>query len=51
MKLQEEAYSPASREVRPTASIVAFQLSHPELAGKLLVGCQYANGAAAAWMQ
>jgi hypothetical protein len=49
LKLKEEEYSPASREVRPTVSVVAFQLSH--MADKLLVGCQYANNDAASWVQ
>lgn len=51
LKLKEEAYSPASRVVRPTVSIVAFQLSHPTLANKLLVGCEYANEDAAKWVR
>ncbi|MBD8566739.1 hypothetical protein IFU01_20985 [Oxalobacteraceae sp. CFBP 8763] len=51
LNLIEEAYSPASREIRPTVSVVAFQLSHKELENKLLVGCQYANNDAAGWIQ
>lgn len=51
LKLKEEAYSPASREVRPSVSIVALQLSNDALAGKLLVGCEYANADAAAWIR
>jgi hypothetical protein len=49
LKLQQSPFSPASRMVRPTVSIVAFQLSHKALENKLLVGCEYANPAAAGW--
>ncbi|MFP5391021.1 MAG: hypothetical protein ACLGI6_05675 [Gammaproteobacteria bacterium] len=49
LKLKEEAFSPASRPVRPTVSVVAFQLSHQGLQEKLLVGCEYANPDAAQW--
>lgn len=51
LKLKEEPYSPARREVRPTVSVVAFQLSHKTLEGKLLVGCEYANNDAARWIR
>ena len=51
LKLQEEAYSPARREVRPTVNVVAFQLSHKTLENKLLVGCEYQHGEAARWVQ
>ena len=51
LKLKEEPYSPASRVVRPTVRVVAFQLSHQALADKLLVGCEYANGDAAGWVR
>lgn len=51
LKLKEEEYSPARRQVRPTVNVVAFHLSHKDLENKLLVGCEYANAAAAAWVQ
>jgi hypothetical protein len=51
LKLKEEPYSPASAAVRPSVSIVAFQLSHKDLDGKLLVGCEYANNDAARWIR
>ena len=51
LKLQEADYAPASRVIRPTVSLVAFQLSHQALANKLLVGCEYANADAAGWVQ
>lgn len=47
--LHASSFGPASRQVRPGVSAVAFQLSHPMLAGKLLVGCEYASEAAARW--
>ncbi|AVR98537.1 hypothetical protein [Pseudoduganella armeniaca] len=50
LKLKEEAYSPASRVIRPTVRIVAFNLSHEKLQGKLLVGCEYASSGAARWV-
>lgn len=50
LKLTEDAYGPSSRVVRPTVSVVAFQLSPKALAGKLLVGCEYANPATANWV-
>ncbi|MFT3930577.1 MAG: hypothetical protein QM709_09825 [Spongiibacteraceae bacterium] len=51
LKLTEDEYSPASRIVRPTVSVVSFKLSHASLQGKTLVGCEYANPAAATWIQ
>ncbi|TWI60930.1 hypothetical protein IP91_04895 [Pseudoduganella lurida] len=50
LKLEEDSYGPASRLVRPTVSIVAFQLTHKSLQNKLLVGCEYASADAAAWI-
>lgn len=49
LRLTPSSFSPASRDVRPSVSIVAFTLSHQQLAGKLLVGCEYAHADAAAW--
>ena len=51
LKLEEAPYSPAGRLVRPTVSVVAFQLSHKILENKLLVGCEYANAAAGSWVR
>lgn len=51
LKLNEEAYAPARRVVRPTVSVVALQLSHQALGDKLLVGCEYANSHAAQWIR
>lgn len=51
LHLEEDSFLPASRTVRPTVSIVAYQLSHQALAGRLLVGCQYVNQAASHWLQ
>lgn len=51
LKLAEEAYAPARREVRPTVGVVAFQLSHQALENKVLVGCEYQNADAAAWVR
>jgi hypothetical protein len=50
LKLKPDEFSPSSREVRPTVSVVAFQLSAKPLDGKLLVGCEYANPATAKWI-
>ena len=50
LKLEASSDSPASRVVRPTVSVVAFQLSARPVDGKLLVGCEYANPDAAAWV-
>lgn len=50
LKLEKNPYSPASRTVRPTVSLVAFQLSHQNLQNKLLIGCEYAHQAAAQWV-
>lgn len=50
LKLEASSYSPANRSVRPTVSVVAFQLSAKQVEGKLLVGCEYANPAAATWI-
>ncbi|HYD60426.1 MAG TPA: hypothetical protein VEC35_08735 [Noviherbaspirillum sp.] len=49
--LKEMPFSPMRREIRPTVSIVAFHLSHKALAGKLLLGCEYANSNSASWFQ
>lgn len=49
LELDESPFSPANRAVRPTVSIVAFQLSHKALENKLLVGCEYATSPAVEW--
>lgn len=49
--LKEMPFSPMRREIRPTVSIVAFHLSQKALAGKLLLGCEYANSNGASWFQ
>lgn len=49
--LKELPFSPARREVRPTVNIVGVQLSHKELAGKVLLGCEYASPSGASWYQ
>jgi len=50
LQLTEEPYSPASRSVRPTVSIVRFQLHQEGLAGNMLIGCEYAQEGAAKWL-
>ena len=45
------SFLPASRTVRPSVSIMAFELSHKVLKGKLLVGCQYESPGAASWVE
>ena len=47
LNLEEAPLFRASRVVRPTVSIVAYQLPHKAIEDKLLVGCQYANVAVA----
>ncbi len=49
LKLESVPFSPVSRSIRPTVNLVALELSHKELAHKLLVGCEYANQEAAKW--
>jgi hypothetical protein len=51
LKLKESPFSPASRNVRQSVSVVAFQLSHKTLENKLLVGCEYALPAAGGWVK
>ena len=50
LQLEAEPYGPAERRIDETRKIVAYQLSQGALNGKVLVGCEYANPAAAAWL-
>ena len=49
LDLTEAPYAPASREVRPTVTVVALRLSHQALQNKVLLGCEYAQPASALW--
>jgi hypothetical protein len=51
LNLKEMEFFPPGREIRPKVSVLAWQLPHKNLEGKLLVGCQYANVAAAGWVK
>lgn len=51
LALEESRFAPASRAIRPNVSVVAFQMSHEAIRGKLLVGCEYASPAAAKWLE
>jgi hypothetical protein len=50
LQLEAEPYGPAERRIDDTRKIVAYQLSQGVLDGKVLVGCEYGNPAAAAWL-
>ncbi|HWW24481.1 MAG TPA: hypothetical protein VNZ85_01135 [Caulobacter sp.] len=50
LQLEAEPYGPAERRIDDTRKIVAYQLSQGALNGKVLVGCEYGNPAAAAWL-
>mgnify|MGYP001040054370 CR=1 FL=1 len=50
LQLEAEPYGPAERRIDDTRKIVAYQLSQGVLNGKVLVGCEYGNPAAAAWL-
>jgi hypothetical protein len=48
--LEPVPFSPSSRSVRPNVSVIAFDLHHAQLAGRVLVGCEYALPGAAGWL-
>jgi hypothetical protein len=50
LQLETIPFSPSSRSVRPSVSIIAFELHQKELEGKVLVGCEYALPSAAEWI-
>jgi hypothetical protein len=50
LKLEREPYGPAERPVDDTHKIIAYELHQSPLAGKVLVGCQYGNPEAQAWL-
>lgn len=49
LRLTPEPFGPAQRGVDDGRTLIAYQLSQAPLAGKVLVGCQYADPAALAW--
>ncbi len=50
LQLEPDPYGPAERRIDDAHKIIAYQLSQSPLAGKLLVGCEYADPAALAWL-
>ena len=50
LQLTPDAYGPAERAIDDAHKIVAYQLHQGGLDGKVLVGCEYGDPAAVAWM-
>jgi hypothetical protein len=50
LHLKLAPFSPAARSIRPTATLVSYELHQQGLAGKVLIGCEYADPAALNWL-
>lgn len=50
LRLSAEPYGPAVRRIDDGHKIIAYQLHQGPLDGKVLVGCEYADPAALAWL-
>lgn len=50
LQLEPTSYGPAERPVDDGRTLIAYQLHQDGLNGKVLVGCEYGNPAAAAWL-
>lgn len=50
LRLAAEPYGPAERRIDDGRKIIAYQLHHGPLDGKVLVGCEYGDPAALAWL-
>lgn len=50
LRLTPDPYGPAERQIDDAHKIIAYELHQDTLAGKVLVGCEYANPAAQAWL-
>ena len=50
LQLEPAPYGPAERQIDGTHKIVAYELHQSPLAGKVLVGCEYDNPDAQAWL-
>jgi hypothetical protein len=50
LKLEPDAYGPAERAIDGAHKIIAYELHQDALAGKVLVGCEYGDPAAQAWL-
>jgi hypothetical protein len=50
LQLTPDSYGPAERPIDGAHKIIAYQLHQDALAGKVLVGCEYGDPAALAWM-
>ena len=48
--LSPEPYGPSQRPIDAARKIIAYELHQPPLAGKVLVGCEYGDPAAQAWL-
>lgn len=50
LKLTPDPLGPAERRIDDAGKIVAYQLHQGELDGKVLVGCEYGDPSALAWL-
>jgi hypothetical protein len=50
LQLTPDPYGPAERPIDGAHKIIAYQLHQDALAGKVLVGCEYGDPAALAWL-
>jgi hypothetical protein len=50
LHLAPTPYGPAERPVDDTRKIIAYELHQDALAGKVLVGCEYADSGAQGWL-
>lgn len=50
LNLEPVPYSPAERPIDGARKIIAYELHQDALAGKVLVGCEYSDPAAQAWL-
>ena len=50
LRLSPDPYGPAERPIDGARKIIAYELHQGALAGKVLVGCEYGDPAAQAWL-
>lgn len=50
LQLEPDPYGPAERRIDDAHKVIAYHLSQSPLAGKVLVGCEYADPAALTWL-
>jgi len=50
LKLESDSHGPAERRIDDARKLIAYELHQEGLSGATLVGCEYADPAAASWL-